>query len=550
MSSPNSLHTSSADNVSALTKSIWWDFATLPVFLWLAVSAFLTIPQLGVSWDEHFHLAWGAEKWENYQALFSGKIEFEQFLQLSHSSVHPGFFDLMVQGVIRITFLSPNDSSHLLSFVFGFLGLIGTWLTGRKLLGPIGGFFALLLLLTAPRYFGHMWFNPKDIPFAACYIWCLYFLLVVISEFPRPRWTQVLLLGVVTGLALGVRLAGLLIPLYFGAACLLFLIFQSRRVCQFKSDLLSLFMRGVCSAGVAYLCVLPFWPALWKSPAGGVSESVGEAQSFGWDGPVLFSGAFERSTELPWHYLPHWILVTLPEWTLILLVLALVLLLWKLSKHREQFKLTVVFGGVVVCLSALFPILYVIATGPTLYDGMRHFIFLLPPLMIIAAAGIVFSIQFLIQALPTRPWAIWLPPAFSLLLCLKILLVDYRSLEPYYYIYFNGWVGGLGGAYNNYETDYWGLSYREAFDSLEEYVSTLEEKKRSEPWTVSISGVGFLVAPFLTDSFELSRDRDAADFYIAYTRLDQHMKGRGEIVRVVRRAGVPLNVIWDQRGED
>lgn len=540
------------DDVPLLRSRIW-DYLALFCLVGLVFSSIHIIPRLGVSWDEHYHLKWGAEKWDNYAALFRGEIGFQEFSTLQHSSVHPGFFDLILQGLIRSTDLQMNVASHVLSFVFGFLGCVAVWLLARKLFGSFGGFLGLLMLIATPRYFGHMWFNPKDIPFAACYAWSLYFLVVTILDFPRPKWRHVVLLGMCTGFGLGVRMAALLIPLYFGLACGLYLALRSWKESSFAKDLCLLAPRGFLAAGVAFLAALPFWPALWSifvqsdSGSGGIMRGISEAQNFGWDGPVLYSGAFERSTDLPWHYLPKWILVTLPELTLGLICVALVIGVSNLMFHPRRVFDRRGLGIGIVAFSAVFPVVYVVATGPTLYDGMRHFIFVLPPFVIVALAGCVGLLFILLPAVTERRWLAWMFPALTAVACLKIITVDYRSLNPFFYSYFNVWVGGIGGAFNNYETDYWGLSYREAMEGLGEYIAGLDAKPDGRPWTVAISGAGFLVGPFIPDSVELVRDRATADFYVAYTRVNRHAEGKGEIVRVVAREGVPLNVVWDQR---
>ena len=45
-------------------------------------------------------------------------------------------------------------------------GLLGSWKLGRLLGGPAAGFTALTLLVLTPVWYGHMFNNPKDMPFA------------------------------------------------------------------------------------------------------------------------------------------------------------------------------------------------------------------------------------------------------------------------------------------------------------------------------------------------------------------------------------------------
>ena len=48
------------------------------------------------------------------------------------------------------------------------------------------------------------------------------------------------------------------------------------------------------------------------------------------------------------------------------------------------------------------------------------------------------------------------------------ILLNMIELHPYEYVYFNLAFGGLKNAHNRYETDYWGLSMREAMEWINE----------------------------------------------------------------------------------
>ena len=40
-----------------------------------------------------------------------------------------------------------------------------------------------------------------------------------------------------------------------------------------------------------------------------------------------------------------------------------------------------------MALAALFPVVYVLITHPVIYNGFRHFLFVLPPMAVLAAIG-------------------------------------------------------------------------------------------------------------------------------------------------------------------
>ena len=92
-----------------------------------------------------------------------------------------------------------------------------------------------------------------------------------------------------------------------------------------------------------------------------------------------------------------------------------------------------------------------------MYDGMRHFLFILPPVFIF----IGFAFEFLIDHLPS-----WLC-AGLILLVLAPGVLGIARLHPYEYTYYNAVIGGTDGAFRQYETDYWLTCYKEAVEMLE-----------------------------------------------------------------------------------
>src|SRR5262249_37115152 len=125
-------------------------------------------------------------------------------------------FDTIAAAFNRFSPLGIYETRHLLNGLIGVLGLIGCWKLGRTLGGPRAGFIAALLLLAIPNYYGQMFNNPKDIPFAVGMVWSVYYLVRMIPVLPRPKWSVVVKFGVAAGLSLGVRVGGLLLICYLG----------------------------------------------------------------------------------------------------------------------------------------------------------------------------------------------------------------------------------------------------------------------------------------------------------------------------------------------
>src|SRR5207249_6251388 len=116
----------------------------------------------------------------------------------------------------RVSPIGVYETRHLLNGLVGILGLIGCHKLARAVAGERAGFIAALFLLLTPNYYGQMFNNPKDIPFAVGIVWATYYMVRIVPSLPYPPWPLLLKMGLAIGLALGVRVGGLLFLCYLG----------------------------------------------------------------------------------------------------------------------------------------------------------------------------------------------------------------------------------------------------------------------------------------------------------------------------------------------
>jgi hypothetical protein len=183
---------------------------------------------------------------------------------------------------------------------------------------------------------------------------------------------------------------------------------------------------------------------------------------------VLFQGAIYQADALPRRYLPALLSMTLTEPSLLLAAVGLVATIWKQvrkassrpSGAEPSMHPPVGLSRIdSLLLAAWFavPFLYVVILRPPLYDGYRHFLFMLPPVFV--AAG--HAIELLYRALRRR----WV----SVLLLLALVtpgVLAIVGLHPYEYAYYNLLAGGMGGAFRRFETEYWLTCYKESVEQL------------------------------------------------------------------------------------
>src|SRR5882724_6968141 len=189
-----------------------WDRLSAAVLLITAILVIATFAGYGVTWDEDVHNWYGNFALDYYLSLFAD----QRALHWQNLYNYGAAFDMLSAALNRFSPLGIYETRHLLNGCFGLLGLAGCWKLGRLLGGPRAGLIALLFLLLTPNYYGQMFNNPKDIPFAVGGIWTSYYIIRILPSLPRPPRRLLVKLGVAIGMTMGVRIGGLLLLCYSG----------------------------------------------------------------------------------------------------------------------------------------------------------------------------------------------------------------------------------------------------------------------------------------------------------------------------------------------
>jgi len=299
------------------------------------------------------------------------------------------------------------------------------------------------------------------------------------------------------------------------------------------------------------IAVYATWPYLWANPVGHLIESLRVMSQYPWPGEVFFNGAQYASTDIPRSYLPVLLSIQLtePVWVLFIVGLAVAIINLvsirnllqaasppprtaaradftndfsvKKRKYVELLTLTIIWF--------ILPLAGFIISRTPLYDNFRQIFFILPPVFLMA--GLVF------EKVKQRVWQI-------ALIVLVILpgLIGILRLHPYEYIYYNTFIGGEKGAFRRFELDYWGTSYREAADWLNE-----NAPPDANVW---VDGPAHLLDLYLREDLNLYSSYEAEraehyDYVVSTTRYDLDLTSYpdAEVVYRIERGGGLLAVI-------
>lgn len=535
-----STDTATGRNESQARENRLYRWLSIGLFLIAGVTSVLTFSDYSISWDEFYRWRGGQEKLLYYQTLFSGGDASAVLPQRVDN--YPGLFDLSVAVLAEYTPFGILTAGHMLSLLLGILTVIGAWAIGRLLGGDRLAFWCALFLLLMPRFYGHIFFNPKDIPFAAGMTWSLFTILWWGARLPKPSVKSTIVLGVVLGLTFSFRIGGLVALLYvvtYAGYSLLARLYRERSITRdFWQDVARLAALGVLIGFVSWLVLIPWWPAMHANPLFKPFEVLQTISQYPWDGHVLFQGKYVLAKEAPWHYPLTWLGITLPDFIYVVLLAGLIVLLSRTKALFHSLLTPQGFPWLIVLLAVCFPVFYVIVKDSILYDGIRHLLFIFPPLACLAALGWIHFLDYLKARQPFAPVVALV--VISLLILLQIAVMV--RLHPYQYVYFNQISGGIGSKQTSYENEYWGTSLREASDWL-----AASLPPREEPYRVFSNQPYWLVAMFFPDSLYLVRRPDNAEFYISLTRLGMDDWIRGEELHAVERMGLRMAVVKDLR---
>ncbi len=427
------------------------------------LAGLLTFRDYGLSWDEPLFYGYADALPYAYTPSnwFTPDFDLSQAYGPSgddHKTRGPAYL-LLALGPERIfesLGLDRASAWHLTNFLFFQFGVFFLYKLASRWMSRWAAFGAAALFSFQPLLWGHAFINPKDTPFLVFFTGALVFgfemadglndetksakqkaLSVVVAAF---------LLGIATSIRVLAPLAGVLVVMYA--------IIQTRSTAHRpRSTPVYLLAYSL----LAILVTLASWPYLWEAPLTRFLEVFRFMSANPTGLRVLFNGELYRAYELPRRYLPELLAITLTETTWPLFAIGLAAAARKAYKKQLEWKpLSLTLLGFII------PFAYVLLRRPPMYDGFRHFLFILPPVFILT--GLAFD--FLFERLRR--------PAFQAMLLAAALLpglLGIGQLHPYEYTYYNRLVGGTGGAFREFETDYWLTCYKEAVEQFNEQTS-------------------------------------------------------------------------------
>lgn len=523
----------------ATLKYLFWALA----FLLLAF-LLLTAGNTGISCDEvlHYNQSQDVYKYfatggENKNALHS---------PVWHLMYYGQSYDNIVTNIINWSGIDDvYGFRHIMSVIAGWLTIVVTALFAVWIYGYRTAVFVLLLFAVTPAFIGHSYNNLKDIPFALGYISTTFLILKFLNSEKRNSF-HVTFLTLSIAFTMSIRAAGAVVIFY------MFLFFFVSVIQNFYStgninrkEISFKLLLIISISFTAYFLSILLWPYALQDPIRNPIKAYRIMADFPDTFRQIFEGKAEWSDFMPWYYLPKSMLITIP-----VVVLSGTGLFFVFAKRIFNGK-----NGLIISLlifTILFPVLFAIIGKSNLYSSWRQFLFIYPALVLIAASGF----NSLYDAISKKYIKLIIT---SILIILAIHPVRYMISNPrYFYLYYNQFVGGLKGAYGNYETDYYYISQTEASEWLINYLEAGKTDsiiKVNATYSVSWQ---FRDHPEIRTSYMRYEERSLYDWdyaivvnrYIPPLKLKNDLWPPANAIKVIYADSVPVCAVLERKTKD
>ena len=508
----------------------------------------------GQSGDEWSLILYGHDIYDYFFKGGKQALDYDvlNWMQVEGLHYYGGLYDFTVT-FLHQTFFKNSDEltfRHVINALVGAALFLYTGLIGKELGGWRTGFLALLFIALSPRLFGESMNNPKDIPFAFANVFFLYYLIRFLRSFPARRWKYAVLMGVGFGLAMGFRIGGILVLPYTALFTALYYFwnkdFKARMQADFSAMTKRFALAMVVTLVIGWVIGIMFWPWALQSPVGNPLAALAEMTNRQIPIRLLFEGEYISNMEVPWHYTPKWIFMSNPVLVLGAFVGSVLMLRAMMARYGRWEIFVLLF-------TLIFPWAYAVYKNSTIYDTWRHFFFLYPSLVILAALFCNWGFEKL-QAKRNLQWA------FAGLIALGMALPLAWTIRnhPHEYVYFNETVGGAKGAKGLYDFDYYQNGGKEMTDWIKRQPPVPGRK------TIVRSNLSAIEKYFAHDTARFDgnylryeiRDTAEWDYYVSYSRyqpaedLEADRWPPKDAAYIIKADGVPIGAVLKRKSNE
>ena len=441
-------------------------FIVVAFITYFIIGAFLSITN-GISHDQyHEQLNWRVN-FDAIKSLFSDNDGYEKLLTYTdkyHGIAFHYFsqpIQLLTNNLIsKINFVNIEYanyiSRHLAVFIsFNVAGIFFYLLSVKLTDSKNFALTSVAVFLLYPYLFGHAQINGKDIPFLTLWLICTYYLFTIVESLYNDKKILVLdlvLISFFSAFLISIRITGVLILLEYLIALIILINLKNLNPIKFFIKNTSFFLFFFI---LFVLFVYILNPIFWHNPLE-FFNSISWMGKFYHDICTLTLGECMSSLNLSPSYFFIWFFFKLP----ILVLLGLLTYPFVEKKLYNNGVKTIYYSTLILSLISILFIF--ILKNVALYDEIRHIMFLIPFIFLIAFYNIyIFNKKFF----------------YCLsVVCLFFFISENIVLKKYQYTWLNSFAK-FTNINKNFEVDYMGISNKNIQKKILNYSNKNNIKK-------------------------------------------------------------------------
>lgn len=405
------------------------------LFTYLLFSLF-TMSYYGMHWDEAPQHDMGRATLD-YLTGRTPQISFQAPAAYNYGVYYHVLNRLIALILINWLGFEYVDAFHFVVPLIALVGFLYFYKLAKLVTNQKTALFALILLILNPRLLALSQYDIKDISLLSLGIIALFYLAQTFEKLKKSDSTKA---GISFGLTLSVQLTAVFPILIFTPAYL---------ITKIKSIPKHIVLWLIFAA--ATLATLSFtWPTLWNKPILILQNWDFFFKNF-FEADVRYFGQNFNPKSLPWHYPFFYIFATTPILVLTLFLVGFVVQLFNLKKNLSLLSI-LSFSWFAI------PLLIYQIPNIVRYDGIRHYLDIMPAIALFAGIGI----NFIVSKVSTILYKIILSVLAA------YLIFQVAIVFPYGDAYFNEVIQTFypQNIDEHFEIEYWGEAYREASNWL------------------------------------------------------------------------------------
>ncbi len=420
---------------------------------------------------------------------------------------------------------------HFYTFLIYFIAMIYFYLILNRYILKNKNFSLIgtIFLVISPKIYGDAFYNIKDLMFMSlCIINCYY----CMRFLEDSKLKNIIKLSIITAFTMNSRIIGALIIFL----CFIFSLLLNKK--NVKNILFKLLLVLIFTYIFYFIMTPPMWYNPIKYPFEVIKFFNHYVDPIPKSGFVsLYFGKYVPANNLPWHYLPVFIIISTPILYILLFLIGFIDNIKKLLNKKIISSINLLFINTILFIVLLLCII----VKPTLYGGWRHAYFIYPMIIVNSIIGL----RWLLKKINKFRILINIIIILNILIVINWMIKNHPYQSNYFSMPFRKY------AIENFDNNYWKLANSDAL----EYIAKIDNRDtisvKSEYNGASLNKLNYIDKKRIIVDYIIIKDWNELDDYDYF--IDTNIHGNDKLkedyreIKVKKMDGIRLYTIYKHK---